>query len=398
MSLKIRINSQKIYAIIVSYMVSFMALLSLTNEIMNIINVRTVFDTMILYGIFYLLLILSILCILTRIRTVPIDVSASFILFGLFYFLTYFFFVDNRIYLFTSVWDYANNPMYYLFLYSLPGYIFIRQLKNYEYLKKVTTIFSYIIIVFSVIIFFYSPDSSAAQYLTFSYNMLFHMLFLIYNKPKKYKMIYNLVIILAVFVFTFGGSRGALLSFLLAILLMYIFRYRNDLRKIVLGYFAIIILFAMWGFRNELLAFLTEIIDYLSIDSRTLGFIIEGNILEDSIRMTIYQELLSKINLIGYGLMGDRMLLNGVYYAHNLFLEWLIDFGILGGTLLIIVFILILIKGLKNSNSIEQLYILMLLPNGVFELMFTGSYLNQTPALYVLVGFCVNSILRRKKE
>ena len=33
--------------------------------------------------------------------------------------------------------------------------------------------------------------------------------------------------------------------------------------------------------------------------------------------------------------------------------------------------------------------------SGLIKLLFTGSFLNQEPALYILLGFCINSILEK---
>jgi len=255
---------------------------------------------------------------------------------------------------------------------------------------------SYIIVVFSIIVYFFSRESSAAQYLTFSYNMVFHLLFLIYNRPNRKILIHYGIVILGLFSFILGGSRGAFIALVATVVLIFTLNESATLRKIIIGVMSIITLMIITFYKSVILSRLGMILNNLGIESRTFERIIDHSFLDDSVRMVIYEALANKIEMFGYGLMGDRVILNGSY-AHNLFLEWLIDFGFIGGSIIIFLFVVIVFRGILCSAEFERLLILILLPNGFFQLMMSGSYLNQAPALFVLLGFCMNANLRRKK-
>ena len=88
--------------------------------------------------------------------------------------------------------------------------------------------------------------------------------------------------------------------------------------------------------------------------------------------------------------MGDRVHLGT--YPHNLFLELLLQYGWVIGLFLCVLLLVLLVKALLKKNRPEFVFIVLLLPCGFFKLMVTGSYLNQEPAFYALLGFCLNAI------
>ena len=83
-------------------------------------------------------------------------------------------------------------------------------------------------------------------------------------------------------------------------------------------------------------------------------------------------------------------------YAHNMFVEWIVDFGIVIGIILSVSFIVLLIKGLKNKQRQEFVYIIVFITTGFVQMMFSGSYLLQEASLYVLLGLGVNASSREK--
>ena len=107
------------------------------------------------------------------------------------------------------------------------------------------------------------------------------------------------------------------------------------------------------------------------------------------------------MNLIGYGLYGDRIITTAIghAYAHNLFIELLINHGMIIGTIVIGLILYLIIHSFVKAKGDMWIYIIVFIPSGFVALMFSASYLNQIPVLYGLLGLCVNILAsNRRKE
>lgn len=395
--MKVRLNVQKVYALIVTYMLSFLALLNLGNAILNRIGLYTVYDTVLLYGMLVGLIGLGVLVSVMDGGTLRLDdialigfLAVSFILSGLLH-------PNNRKYLFTSWMDYAKNPVYIVFLYSLPGFYFARRLRGYEHFMRFMTFFSYAVVAMSVIVYFAAVDSAAMQYMTFSYNMLTQLLFLCLYPPKKRGLLHYGIVVAGLFVFYVGGSRGAMLSFTLTVALSFFIRNWGKKKTVLAGTVVVVVVIAFAVFKNSLFMLIANVLERLSIDSRTFGLLLEGELLNDIHRMRLYRKTIGNISILGSCVMSDRILLNGAY-PHNMFLELVYQFGWLMGSVLILLICFCLVVALANKTRGEWALVILLLPCGFMKLMLTGSYLHQEPAFYVLLGLCINSILRGRKN
>ena len=99
---------------------------------------------------------------------------------------------------------------------------------------------------------------------------------------------------------------------------------------------------------------------------------------------------MSQVDLLGHGLWGDRVILNG-RYPHNIIAEILIDYGWILGSGILILLICIILRGLHKANVLMSIVLCSLLSTGIVKLLLSGSFVNQEPAFYVLIGLCVNS-------
>lgn len=392
----IKLDSQRVYALAIVYMFSFVGFLNLINSLLNIIGLQTVLDTAVLYGLMIALIVLGIVMFWRDSRNVPIDVFTVIIFFSVVYLISYLFFEKNRAYLFTSFTDYDDNPLYLLFFYSLPGYIFVRKLTDYKFFYKILVVSSYIIVVMSIVVFFSDGEVHGKQYMTFSYNMLLQLFVLLYYRPKRFKVLHLSLIVIGIGVFVLGGSRGALVSFVVAVFLFYIQKMQLN-RKIIVRMIIVALLVTLYVvFHKQVMILIVDIMDALSIKSRNFEYLVQNIFFDDSHRMRMYKRSLEQINFFGYGLKGDRVFLEGSY-VHNLFIELLIDFGWIMGISVIALLLFLLSVGIKNKNQQEHFFVIMLIANGFFGLLVSGSYLNQTPAFFMLFGFCVNSLLRKNQ-
>ncbi len=391
--MKIVLNKQYVYSVIVAYMLSFLAILNHGNEILNLIGLPTQLDTMLFYGLLVGFVVLGLVMTFKDGKNLKTDAFMIISFLFVAFLLTFLIYPKNTRYLFTSWSDYASNPMYILFLYSLPGLIFARQLEDYDCFKRVMKVFSYITVIMSVIVFFFAKGSAASQYMTFSYNMLTQLFFLLVYKPSKYKSLHYVVLSLGLFVFVFGGARGAMLSLLATSLVLYFVNYKPNTKNVTISILILLagVIFAI--FKEEILLFISNILESFSIDSRTLRYLAAGELLDDSTRTPLYETSLANIGVLGKGIMGDRIILNS--YPHNILLELLVQYGWIVGTVLIFLIVGCISASLMRKEKPEFIFIIILLPCGFLKLMLTGSYLHQEPAFYILLGFCLNAVLRR---
>lgn len=393
--MRIKICSQKIYATIIAYMLSFLSLVTLINGVTNMIGWGSQWDSYVLIAILFAMYLIGFYLLMFENYKLRVDGILVFAVFVSLYLCSVLLYPQNNKYLFTTFTDFLGNPVYTIFFLSLPGYLFARNLENYSYFCAIMSRCAYIVVGLSVIVFFFMTNSFATQYLSFSYNMLLHLLFLIFFQPAKGKLWHKLITSLGAFVFVVGGARGALLSFVLCCMAYIFFTWRQTIKNTVLMIIAgcgVCIFIVM---KNEMLALILPLLSKMNINSRTIKMMLAGEMLNSSGRDDIADKLLNNLNIFGHGMMGDRVICSGVY-AHNLFLELIIDFGIIFGTVLSIAIITVVVGGVLRKIKQKQVWIILLLSTGFLKLMLSGSYLSLEPAFYVLMGLCVNSFMENR--
>lgn len=389
---------QHITSFTIAYMVSVMGILACVNAITNELDSQTPWDTIIIYGILFVGILGTTASILLS-RNIKVDVFFLVIILMLLYILTMLFHPENEEYMFTALTDYQENPVYLLFLYSFPGYIFIRHLDNYDLLYYYLKRFSYIVVIVSAIAYFLVSDSAEYDYMSLSYNMLLQVFFLLVFASGKSRIFQYIVAGLGVFVIAVGGARGALLGLMIGILLIIVFKPVSKNRRIITLSLLILGTITVFIYYEIILMGVLMTLSKMGIESRTFDLLSSSSVNISVDRFEIFHYLLAKVNIFGHGMFGDRVLLEELNhtYAHNLFVEWLIDFGIFG-VVFSIGFIICLARAFKNKKSQTWNYLVLFIPKGLIGLLLSGSYLGQEPCFYILLGLCVNAILERKKN
>ena len=95
--------------------------------------------------------------------------------------------------------------------------------------------------------------------------------------------------------------------------------------------------------------------------------------------------------MLGYGIGGDRLLLQNNSYVHNIILELFCDFGIIFGSIIFIYLMRLFIKSILEKNSDFSGVCLIIFPVTVLKLMMSSSYII-SPILFLLIGMCLNRI------
>lgn len=312
---------------------------------------------------------------------------------------------DNISLIYTSFFDFAYNPVQILFLYCLPALNYLFLVKDYNKLLNSLFVPFFAIIIMSLITFFVfgigRGGTGGENYMSLSYNSLpFTCLSIFYKTNNKIKFIVAKVITIVSFIVIFiAGSRGATLCSIIFFASLIFYKKLDYRLTLFLSFlFLSFFIFVISGTARNLLELYSAQSNSVS---RTITRILDGSFLStsdrDAIYSTLWNDALSS-PLFGRGLWGERVLING--FSHNIFLEILSQFGIVFGSFVLAIFLLLILRLVFKRNAISKpLRILFLsaLPYGFVSLLFSGSYLNNE-WFFVLLGVILLSIIGVKNE
>ncbi len=232
------------------------------------------------------------------------------------------------------------------------------------------------------------------NYMRFGYAMLpsviFSFLFLFRDSNKKWTFI--------IFCLSFGelllfGARGAMLTFML-FALIYLF-FISDITKKIKLYISFFLFFILISLKF-LLEYLIESLDNFGLYSYALTKYL--NVFNgDSIASTssgrddIYGLAFKRIEeSFWFGSPLNTCFLDtGSTYYHNIILDILVNFGIIGFSFFFL-FIFYNIFKVVSSNSKERKMIFFVLFLIAMGRLFVSSSFWQRPEFWIFVGYCVN--------
>lgn len=242
--------------------------------------------------------------------------------------------------------------------------IFYQSLKSVSYISAaIGLLLGYKIFSGSFILVSYSMG--------FGYFLLLPMLVLFYQR-KWYSISVSLLLLILIIVF---GSRGPLLS--VGIFLLYMLVQKKAWKLL-----AVLLLVGIICFAG-----LDSYLQSLDISSRTIDMILSGDFTEETNRDLIAEKAILTIKdnpIIGYGMFGDRIPVGD--HCHNIILEVICDFGVIIGSIFLIIFVYQLLKYfLRLKGGDKDIYV-MLVTFSVVPLLMSGSYLT-SPQFALFIGF-----------
>lgn len=236
------------------------------------------------------------------------------------------------------------------------------------------------------------------DYMNISYGVVPWLMLCWGYARKEKKKIFTCVCVASFALVCISGCRGAAVTCMLFIVLQFIstLKYPITVKQllIIVGIILAVIIVAinLQGIVSALYALLTQ----FGFKSRTLelylGIGYEKGLGHYSDRSNIQVPLLNSINAFGHGLYGDRLLTGTGQYAHNVFLEWIIDFGVIIGGGLCIWFIILILKNvihlIKNSVGDEFTIICAAVAILCCKYMVSASYLHM-PEFWMFIGLLI---------
>lgn len=261
----------------------------------------------------------------------------------------------------------------------LPSFLCLYTIRRMEIVEEMLYFISWscvIVVAFYFVQYFRGVFFIDSYDMSFSYACLLPMVVL-YSRKTKYSVIVSFVLFLAVMAI---GSRGAAAYYLVFVVFDMV-QSKSKWRwvPILLG-IAIAVL----------LPYLPSFFESIGLNSRTLAMLLDGNIDYDSGRGDIAEKcwnvLYNESPILGLGIFGDFVIVGN--YCHNIFLEILVDFGLIAGFALILFLISKLIRVYFHSipeyrNKIMKYFCALILP-----FMTSGSYLISSD-FWMFLGLCI---------
>ena len=267
----------------------------------------------------------------------------------------------------------------------------------------------YILSVVSIIVrivYYYTNGTEMSQIQSLyagdmdgAYNLLPHLCLVIYHVIKK-ATVFNVSVLAVGSVFLmFLGTRGAVLIEIICFVLVVLFfaKWKYKVLKIVLISTAVIV-FLYSPLLEKTVLELYKLADGLGLSVRIFDHFLNGELTDstgrDVIANTLY-EFLSE-NSLGYGLYADRLLAGGAY-AHKIYLELWIQFGVILGTIIFAFILIVPVRAFfKTKNDDIKGLLIALYCSGVLKLFLSSSYLREG-LFFMLLGLSVSTIRIKEK-
>ncbi len=309
-------------------------------------------------------------------------------------------------------WVFKDNRPYFEMLYMefvmgcLPFYFVGVALRgdDGDILKWLYRISSATILAFSFYVLFINQMEDVTLRggdMASAYNLLPHTCLAFYYLMKEFKWRRLILFLVAAIAILMMGSRGPVLCVGLFVVIFSVLTIRLRRPYVLIG---IIVLCAIFVLIPNLFDYMIQgayvLGQRFGLSTRIFDKILSGNFTASSGRATIRQQIhyyLQNEPVVGLGLYGDRYVTKG-FYAHNLFLEIYAHFGYLLGTILMVSFVILILRGMIyvfKSKDENARCISLLLLCCCCKLMVSSSYLRE-PFLWLMVGYFV-ALLRENR-
>lgn len=308
--------------------------------------------------------------------------------------------------------EYISPNLINIFIVCIPYFALATNIYDFDALMskafKVNIFSSAMVLLMAYFSLSGISNNLGYDYMSVSYNMLIGIILNLYCALRKKNIVLWCVFIIQMLVLIIVGARGPIFCVLLFILLYFLKHHKLYSVTAIKVYFFTVLSATVIVFNLRVITlFIIDILDRFNLTSRSITYLLSGSFTQTTTRDYIRENLLEYIKLNplrGYGLFSDRMLNENIMhsqlqgsYAHNIFLELIINFGIPVGLLIIIILLISIIKQIKNSSYNKSVFLMMLVSISIGKLLFTSSYLIEQ-YFYVLLGIIINYNSRMIKK
>ena len=342
------------------------------------------------------------------IKKSAIVISVILVLMG---FLSYFIYGDaigQR--LIRSDFHILYSELLYLLIFSIPALLITSAVRDWDMVVNTLIKFSPLIVVMALyawyLVGFRTWGEESMNYMTLSYHVLTAGCVCIAVSFTGFKPVYWIASLVFMFIMIGSGCRGALVCVILFVILLLVRRvsinpHSKSSRLIRLA--CILLVVSLPILYTKFFTNIANMFEKIGITSRVIETLEESEFLSSDSRENIRNAIMEGIreNPFGYGLYGDRYVTIGYYqggaeYAHNIFFEFLADFGVFLGPLFFLFIIQLCYKIFRRNNETNVGYALILLfPAGFAKFFFSSSYLINLD-FFIFVGFLLSCMVGKK--
>lgn len=323
----------------------------------------------------------------------PIVFNRTKIKFIATYFIVVFLFILNYA-LFGENLLHLKTITFPLFITGLPSFIYAYSIKDWDVLMDImrkTSKITFAIGTIIGILAFVGIKSVGSYSMSLSYYMLLPSIMYM-NDFIEEKSINSIVLLTITLTIIFAlGSRGAIMCFGVFTILKAIKSIKNiTYGKMLISLVILSVIVLGLIFYKDILEYIYNILLSYGIYSRTMvlflgkGVYLSGR---DSLYKIVIEEIFKR-PFLGIGIAGDRVLIGD--YVHNIFIELLANFGIVFGTLIIMILLYriyesVIVKDIKKYNM-HIIWVSL----GFVHLFVSSSYLIDFK-FWIMLGLILNN-------
>lgn len=323
-------------------------------------------------------------------KTVHISDIIVLVLFVGVFLFTYVLFPENKQYL-----DMYKDSFYL----AIPYYIVGRVYSDQD-MRDCLSWFSLVSIAAMAVFFlFWGKRTGSVEEvedsMVSSYMILPHVLMAVLTAFKKRSVSSIVFSLLGIFLILSFGTRGPLLCLFIftAGLLIMISPFKNKILGNTITIGAISVILVMF---DRLLLSLRDLISSIGMSTRIFDYYLMGMIADDSSRGDIRRMALDALSdhlITGLGLAGDASVMGG--YSHNVIVEFLTSFGIIAGSILLLLLFVLYYRSFRSCRTSGQKEMwLLLVVCGFVQLLLSGTFIT-SPFFYMTLGYCI-TLVRNK--
>lgn len=184
-----------------------------------------------------------------------------------------------------------------------------------------------------------------------------------------------------------SGTRGPIVAVLCFILIAYILQGNSINKILTVSLILLAVALCFWfGVVHSLVESLSALLKEAGLNFRIVDMFLEGSISDDSGRQALQENIISSIwrhPLIGNGIGMDQINFN--YYAHNIIIELMFDFGIPIGLTLVAWILIKTYKSVRYGSKSYSSIVLALFCAAFIKLVFSQTYLSSS-IFFIYIG------------
>lgn len=242
----------------------------------------------------------------------------------------------------------------------------------------------------------------------YGYDMLFPVSFFGAEIVIRRRKMYAFPFIVGAASILLGGSRGAIIWVVALFFFALPFRWNDLTGKQRVFFCAFLLLFLAFTIVAVLQydAIMKSLAAWMSrrgISSRTLNSLVSGSFSDGNGRIEIYQmacELIKTGGALGRGVYGDRYYIGNFFqwgYSHDIFLELLVSFGYIGGSILILLLIFGVFFVYRHCYSLEKQVVWITFLTTSMKLILSNSFWYNA-AFWTLLAIIIKTKKMKSKK